>query len=343
MSALRSPVRPFPTYRPCPGWPRMGAVPVAHRDRLSHEEWLELRSTGIGGSDAAAAVGLSRWKSPAALYLEKLGLAVPTEPGEAAYWGRVLEDVLADEFSRRHPEAQVRRVRAVLRGAGALDFMLADLDRVVRIGTGWDREYAILECKTTSARRRGEWDEGVPDEYHLQVQHYLAVTGYDVAYLAVLIGGQEYREIRIERNDALISRLVELEASFWERVQRRDPPPVDGSEASSELLDRLYPEVQARSRVALPLEARAWIEQYREAATVEREAARRREEAANRIKALLGEAEVGLIAGEPVVSWKQVTRRSIDAKALRAELPEVADRFTVQSTYRTFRLLEGDE
>ena len=81
-------------------------------------------------------------------------------------------------------------------------------------------------AKTASAYKAGEWDDTIPDEYMLQVQHYMSVTGYVGTYIAVLIGGNTFKWKFIERDEELISMLIELEADFWDYVRLRTPPTV---------------------------------------------------------------------------------------------------------------------
>lgn len=191
---------------------------------LNRTDWLEQRKRGIGGSDAAAAVGLSPYKTPHQLYLEKRGEVEPEDISdkEAVIWGNNLEDVVAQEFARRTGR-KVARVNSMLVHPD-YPFMLASIDRrVVGERTG-------LEVKTAGqwAASSEQWgpsgSDEVPPQYLVQAQHYLSVSGYDRWDLAVLIGGQDFRIYTIMRDEALISKLVELEAAFWRDVQNGTPP-----------------------------------------------------------------------------------------------------------------------
>lgn len=280
---------------------------------MTRDEWLAVRTRGLGGSDAAAVCGLDRWKSPMALYLEKRGEVEPEEPGEAAYWGTVLEDVVCAEFAAR-TALRVRRRNAVLVHPEH-PWMLANVDREVLEG---GHVAAILDAKTTSAWRHDDWEDGrIPDRVALQLHHYMAVGGHDHAYAAVLIGGQRFLWLRIERDDAVIASLIEIEQRFWDCVQSGTPPEVDGSDASAEVLARLYPEAKEGERVALPLDAEALIDTYQRAAADAKAAEARKQEAANRLKALLGAAEVGVVAGEERVTWKTIRGQRLDTEAIR--------------------------
>ena len=179
-------------------------------ENMSYEQWLEYRRKGIGGSDASVVCGINRYKSPVELWLDKTNQIPTEEAGEAAYWGTLLEDVVRSEFSKR-TGINVKQVHYILQSEEH-PFMLANLDGVCEhpeFGT------CGFEAKTASAYKASEWEDGIPDEYQLQIQHYMAVTGYRGFYIAVLIGGNTFRWRFVERDEELISMLIELESDFW--------------------------------------------------------------------------------------------------------------------------------
>ena len=298
---------------------------------MTRAEWLEARRKGIGGSDAAAIAGLNRWRSPIMVWLEKTGQVEPKEPGEAAYWGTVLEDVVAREFTKRTGK-RVRRKSGMLHHP-EYPFMLANIDRLV-VG-----EPAGLECKTTSEYRKGEWGEDgetLPPEYLIQVQHYMAVTGYDSWYLAVLIGGNKFIHFRVDRDQEMIDYLIKIESDFWKLVEDGTPPPMDGSDASSELLNRLYPKSNSEA-IELPKSALELIEEREHWAEQEKLMAEKRQEAENKLKQLLGDNEVGWV-GERKVTWKTITSQRLDTKKLQAEHPDIYAKYVKESSYRRFSI-----
>lgn len=213
---------------------------VETKDML-REDWLEVRKCGIGGSDAAAAVGLSPYQSQLELWLTKTGRDAnlpksdPEDTSEPVFWGTVLEPIVAAAYTKQTGN-RVRRVNAVLQHA-TIPFMLANVDREV-VG---NPEVALLECKTAGEFGARLWRDGVPEYVQLQVMHQLMVTGKHAADVAVLLCGQKLDVHRIERDDALIARLVELEAAFWRYVETDTPPPADGSESADRALRCLYP------------------------------------------------------------------------------------------------------
>lgn len=210
---------------------------------LPREEWLAYRRQGIGSSDAAAAVGLNPYQSPLELWLVKTGRdehlpAVDSEDDSSPmFWGTVLEPVVAERYARRTGH-KVRRCNAVLQHPDPdKSWMLANIDREI-VG---HPDVQILECKTAGEFGARLWRDGVPEYVQCQVQHQLAVTGKQAADVAVLICGQELRIHHIERDDALIAHLIELERRFWQYVVTDTPPPADGSESAGTALLALYP------------------------------------------------------------------------------------------------------
>lgn len=306
----------------------MQAQVLAPTVDIDRKQWLEQRRKGIGGSDAAAIAGLSRYRSPIQVYMDKLGLIEPVEENEAMYWGTKLEDVVAEEFSLR-TGLKVRRRNAILQHP-EYPFMLANVDRLI-VGK---REG--LECKTTSAYKASEWDgKDIPWEYEIQCHHYMAVTGFEAWWIAVLIGGNKFVYKRIERNEQIIQDLIKLESRFWnEHVLKQIPPEMDGSEASSELIKQMYPESNGAS-IDLPSTVENWIEQFEQAVKEEKAAKEKKEEAANKIKSLLGEYEIGLYKDRKI-SWKSYETKRIDSKRLKEELPDLYEKYTRTTVARRF-------
>lgn len=217
------------------------ALRLVDTKNLPREDWLVVRKRGIGGSDAAAAVGLNPYKSQLELWLEKNGRDAelpkpdPSDTREPVYWGTLLEPIVAAAYTRKTGH-RVRRVNAILQHT-AHPFMLANLDREVVGAPG----VQILECKTAGEFGARRWQDGVPEYVQLQVMHQLAVTGKQAADVAVLLCGQALEVHRIERDDVLIAQLIELEGQFWHHVETDTPPPGDGSESADRALRCLYP------------------------------------------------------------------------------------------------------
>ena len=300
---------------------------------MSRAEWLDLRAEGLGGSDAAWVLGRSPYKSTYSGWAEKAGL-VP-EPdlsdNEAIEWGNVLEPVVADRFASLYGFEVINL--PVMLAHPTYPHMLANVDRFI-VEDG--RITGLLEVKTAGLRQADYWQgDNVPVHYALQVQHYLAVTGLEYGYLVVLIGGQQMKAYRLDRDEAQIEELIEAECDMWERILNCDAPDVDGSDSTLDTLkSRWTPEpgtvVELNGADALPLikalaeakEAKDGIDSVVKGLQAQ-------------LMAMLGSHEVGQVDGTTVVTWKGQTRTSIDTKALKMQQPEVAHLFTKTTTTRT--------
>lgn len=299
------------------------AIRLVSTRNLSREDWLQIRNRGLGSSDAAAAIGLSPYKSPMELWLEKTGRKTPEDlsQSEPVFWGTTLEPILAKVYSER-TENKVRRVNAVLQHPEHA-FMLANLDRAI----GSD---GVLEIKTAGHHSAPFWEDGVPEAYQCQVLHQLAVTGKGWADVAVLIGGQDFRIYRIEREDDKVAALVEREAAFWQHVEADTAPPTDGSESSAKALGWLYPRdtgttIDCSESSTLNTLFAELLNFKRQRTHLEFLEATHRQS----IQAAMGEASVAIFAGGRA-TWKR-SRDSIttDTKRLLQDNPELAARYTV--------------
>lgn len=259
----------------------------------TEEGWLEERRKGIGGSDAAAACGVSQWNTRLGLFMDKTGQAPDKEETQRMYWGKRLEGIVAEEYAKRTGHT-VDQVNAILRSR-AHPFMLANPDRAVLDD---NRGLGILECKTVDRYAAKEWGEDgsdqVPKEYLIQCQHYLAVTGLPWADLAVLIGGNEFRIYTLPRSEDLITNLVDLEAEFWGMVKMNQAPEPDCNHPTTrELLKKLYP--NTNGEVLDLADLAADHEHLREAKAQLKELEGVERFHTNRIMAAMGEAAVGLL------------------------------------------------
>ena len=310
----------------------MSAKILASTEGMSYEDWLEHRKLGIGGSDASVVCGINRYKSPVELWLDKTGQLPPQEAGEAAYWGTQLEPFVRAEFTKR-TGIEVSQVRQLLQSEEH-PFMLANLDGICEVP---DVGTCVFEAKTASAYKAGEWEDTIPDEYQLQIQHYMAVTGYAGTYIAVLIGGNTFRWKFVERDEELISMLIELETAFWDHVQNCTPPPLDGSDAAAKFLTERFPSSTPMSHITLPDAAADLLAQY-DAACEELEIViEKKQKAENLLKEMMGNNEVGT-AGGRVITWKSVAQERLDSKTLKAEHPALCKKYTNKTSYRRFTI-----
>jgi putative phage-type endonuclease len=302
------------------------AVRLASTTGLSREQWLAIRNLGIGSSDAAVAVGLSQYKSPLTLWLEKTHRKEADDLSEkdAVIWGTVLEPVLARVYAER-TGAKVRRVNAVLQH-GKHGFMLANLDREV---VGQPEGPGVLEIKTAGYHSAPQWEDGIPVAYQCQVLHQLAVTGHAWADVAVLIGGQDFRIYRIQRDDDKIADLIEREAHFWQHVTLDTQPDPDGSDDAATALQWLFPRdngltVDLSESVEFnALFASLLAERQRKDDAEAREALIRQQ-----IQNALGDATAALFQSGRVTWKKSKDRLAPDLDRLSAEHPALLQQYT---------------
>lgn len=209
-------------------------------DAKTREGWLLRRRSGIGSSDAAAIVGKSPWRTPLHVYLDKLG-QLDDSDSEPKKWGRRLEEVVAQAYAEE-TGAMVAMPRDDLIVDDTNPELFASLDRMaLRSGDPVER---ILECKTSESDD-GWGQEGtddIPSHYLIQVQHQMMVTGFRVADVAVLIGGNRLRVYSVRMHADYCAMLRRIELDFWAKVVSRTPPAVDWEHPSSvELVKKMHP------------------------------------------------------------------------------------------------------
>lgn len=201
---------------------------------MDRNEWLKIRKTGLGGSDAGAVCGLNPYVSPMAVYRDKVSDETDMGDNEAMRQGRDLEEYVAQRFMEE-TGLKVRRSNKMYRSV-EYPWMIADVDRMVAGGG------AGLECKTVSAYNKDRWaDGGIPVHYLLQCYHYMIVTGCRTWYLAAVILGQDFQYRRIEYDEETAQNLIALESDFWNNhVLPRHMPDPDGSKSCDEVLEQYF-------------------------------------------------------------------------------------------------------
>ena len=216
----------------------MGKLNIKDKTR---EEWLALRGEGVGGSDAATCLDLNPWKSKYSLFLEKTGKLVPEDISAkpVVEWGNRLEDVILEKFKDNHPEFFKVEKPEHMYFNDDYPYLRANLDGLCYKGD----EVEGLEIKTTSVSNAEKWKDGsVPINYTLQCMHYMLVCPEIKRFhIAVLIGGSEYREITIDRDEEIIATLLQAELTFWTHVLTGTPPSLDGTASTQKALNSLYP------------------------------------------------------------------------------------------------------
>lgn len=297
---------------------------------VDHAEWLRLRKSGIGGSDAGAICGVNPYSSAMKVFLDKTSKEVEEQDSEAIRIGHDLEDYVAQRFTEA-TGLKVRKSNFMYRSM-EYPFMIADVDRLI-VG-----EDAGLECKTTSAYNADKWADGdIPLHYIMQCYHYMAVTGKRTWYIAAVILGREFTYRKLNWDDELISRLITMEENFWNRyVAPGMMPPPDGSEACDEVIGQYFHTAKKASVVKLV----GFDKKLR-----------RREEILGSISKLQEEQkqieqEIKLFMKDNEfadsenfrVSWKNVDSMRLDAKRIKEERPEIYSDYGKVSHSRRFEV-----
>lgn len=288
--------------------------------------WHRLRSKGVGGSEVAAIMGISKWSTPIEVWLEKTGRSERKDISDNpnVHWGTVLESVIADEFARLHPEYKVEKLDVTL---VAMDrpWAHANLDRMLTDEHG---NHGVLEIKT--ARYDTDWKDGVPDYYLTQVTHYLSVTGWKFAYVAVLISGSDYREYRIERDEGDIRMVDAAVDDFWNNyVLTGAMPRLIGVEGENGPLAIAFGNGDAE--VGMPDNVTEFDELVRRYKAAGEEIDRLKEQRAAdgvMLRNLMGKHK-SMMSDVYKVTWRRGDKTRFDVKAFKRDNPKLAKRYEV--------------
>ena len=297
---------------------------------MTQKEWLQLRKTGIGGSDAGAVCGLHPYSSAMKVFRDKTSETVEETDSEAVRIGHDLEAYVAKRFMEA-TGLKVRRSNYMYRSKEH-PFMIADVDRLVA------GEDAGLECKTASAYSADKWADGnIPLHYMMQCYHYMAVTGKRVWYIAAVILGREFTYRKLVWDEAVISNLTAIEEEFWHNhVLTGQIPPPDGSRACDEVIAQYFSKAKEDSVIELSgfdekLGRRRDILQ--KIAELETE----KKQIEQEVKLFMGEHELAR-SRQYRVSWGNVDSTRLDTKRIREEKPEIYKDYATVSHSRRFEV-----
>lgn len=294
---------------------------------LDKESWLRYRKNGIGGSDAGAVCGLNPYRTAIQVYYDKTSEEIEETDNEAMRQGRELEEYVARRFCEASGK-KVRRANAIFYDEKN-PFMLADVDRMI-VG-----ENAGLECKTASPYMAEQWKDGsIPISYQIQCYHYMTVCRADAWYIAVLIYGREFKYYRIERDDEVIENLIRIEKQFWNgNVIPRVMPDPDGSKTADLAIAERFKDAQGATILLSGFDER--LRRRQELLTVMEHMETEKRQIDQELKLYLGNAETA--ENEHYrVSWKNVSRGSLDEKRLKEEQPEIYEKYRRITTSRRF-------
>lgn len=237
-------------------------------------QWRAARADGLGGSEISSVLGLNPWTSAFTLWHRKAGNIGDEPENRGMSWGKRLEPVIADKFAEDHPELTIRRCgtwRSKVR-----PWQIANPDRLV----ARPKDPAILEVKTAHAANAHEWGEPgtdrIPVYYRCQALWYLDVLGYRECFVAVLIGGSDYREYTVRYDLADAETMRTAAAQFLESLREGRRPAIDASESTYRTLRQLHPDIDPGVEKEIPPDIadayRTACDKYAAAASLKSEA-----------------------------------------------------------------------
>jgi putative phage-type endonuclease len=274
-------------------------------------DFLEARKSGIGGSDMAAVLGLSRWKTPLDLYLEKTGEAKEKPMTAAMEMGIEFEPVISNWYAKKTGHA-IQRINSQIKMPGR-PHLIANVDRVVVTNGSRARlnkdgvligADGVVEIKTASAFKNSEWgsdeDDEIPIEYVIQAMHYLAVTGLEWCDVACYVLGSRKIIKRVERDEETIREMIDRADVFWHRhvLAGLAPEPVNAADVV-----KLYPQDNG-TLIEADADLLRLINEARDIRARVKADEQSLDSLTDAIKGRLGEATGLAVQGAPILTWK---------------------------------------
>jgi putative phage-type endonuclease len=270
-------------------------------------EWHAARRNGLGASEIAAVVGLSPFESPFSLWHRKKGNIPGPDPSNPLfYWGHALEPVVAQKFAEQHPEFKLGHQGTC--SHSERPWQLANLDRSLHFGNTVEPD-AVLEIKTT--RYGDNWgpsgSDQIPIHVRCQVMQQMDVFDAPYAWVAVLIGGNDYREYRIDYDPEDAIALREAGAAFWASIEADDEPPIDATWETYEAVRELHPEIDCED---VPIDP-VLYESYAQSKAIAEAANDAHRQAKSALLKAMGNARRALVNDTPVLRRQPARNGSV--------------------------------
>lgn len=298
---------------------------ILDRSKATREEWLELHDQHLGGSDAGAVMGLSRYRTPLSVYVTKTGILPHSGESDYTRWGNLLEGVVRREFPKDYSEQEKKGIRVIedsnMYESLQYPWMCCDPDGLVQIeGNG----VGLLEIKTTTGRQRKEWaDDQVPDEYYSQVQHNMMVLGFNYSLIVVLMDKTLFWRF-VPLRVGFVTDLVRIEKEFWQNyVEAAVAPAPSGEDIDFDILKDLYPQAEdVTVDLTGSLDVTRYLEIVAEVKALEHD------------KALLGQRIMGAmgksyraVSGDNRITWSRSEMKRFDTSTFKTDHPKLAERY----------------
>ena len=300
---------------------------------LTKEDWLRYRKCGITGTDAGAILGLNPYRSAFQVYHDKISDTIENIDNEAMRQGRDLEEYVAQRFSEE-TGFKVRRANAIYQSEEH-PLLLADFDRLI-VG-----QKAGLECKTVSPFSADKWADGkIPAHYLAQVDHYLAVSGFDCWYMAALIFGRELVIHKIVTDKQVLSDLIDKEELFWtNHVVPQIPPAPNGCDCDTQQINQLY-EVDNRDKTADLSALHGLLDKRQELSDQIEQMEQEKTAIEQQVKLQMQDAAYGTAPGYKV-SWVSSESKRVDSQRLRKEQPDIFNQYSKNVSSRRFTIVHA--
>lgn len=282
---------------------------ITYPDRAA---WLAARhGPFIGASECYAMM-----HTPFALYAEKAMPPIDREPNEAMFWGTRLEPVVREEYEQRIGKKIEYPGRWAIAWSTVHPWLFCSLDGLI----GDD---GVYEGKTSSIFAAADWEEGVPDRYFWQAQHAMAATVREYCEFACLVGGQRLAAMRVDRNEEAVSALIEAGYDLSKRIVERNPPPVDGSVATTKALKRMHPDDNGET-CELDESAALWANAIEEAKDDIKNLEKVKAEHENRLRAAIGDNTFARLPNGWIVSYKTQERKAYAVERSKCRVMKIS-------------------
>ena len=247
--------------------------------------------------------------------------------------GRDLEDYVAQRFTEA-TGLKVRRANAIYQSEEH-PLLLADFDRLI-VG-----QKAGLECKTVSPFSADKWADGkIPTHYMAQVNHYLAVSGFDCWYIAALIFGKELVIHKITTDKEVLNNLIAKEEHFWKyNVMPEIPPVPTGSEGDTQQINQLY-SADDRNKTADLNPIRDLLDKRQELSDQIEQLEQEKASIEQQVKLEMQDAAYGTAPGYKV-SWVSSESKRVDSQRLKKEQPDIFNQYSKNVSSRRFTIVHA--
>jgi len=284
-------------------------------------EWLAERKKGLGGSDAAAALGVPTYKTPYELWADKVSpgeIEPDAAKRELFRWGHLMEQPIAKALAEDTGRNVMLSQPYAIRRHPTCPIMFCTPDAIQRDGDRGGRVegVGIVQIKNVDDRVAWAWKEGPPLDVEVQIQHEMECTSTKWGTIAALIGKSDFRYYDVEYDPDFVKAMMATEAKFWQRVVDHDPPPLDGTspETYARVLRQLHPQDSGET-ISLTLEVEEVGDRLLEVKAEIKNLADLKTSLENEIKQALGDATFGTLPGGGKYSWKTTECKGYTVKA----------------------------